>query len=446
MPDKNVPDDNKSKQRNFISEKIVKQPRSKRELAKRGLALLLTAVIFGIVAAVTFVISKPVAEKYLVKETASEYPAVTIPKDDPDMMTSKEEPPTTAPPVTTAATTEESEPIEDLIQSAIKNYPFSMEDLNTLYGNLRTAAQQADKGIVTVHSVKKHTDWFNNPIENSSLFAGAVISASNDELLILTPEGAVEKADSIRVAFSDGTEVQGTIKQTDKLSGMAIVSVPLPELGGALLEEVHAIELGNSYSVKQGDLLIAVGGPAGIVHSTDYGAVSYIARNVQVTDGLTRIIYADVKSNGGTGTFLLNTSGQIIGWVTDAYKSENGDPQTMAMAISDYKSILARMSNGAPFPYFGIKGQEVSAAMNESGLPLGVYVVDVDGDSPAYNAGIQNGDILTSLGGESIVTMKDFQVKLESATPGQAVPVTVQRSGRGQYKEIRYQITIGARS
>lgn len=436
MPDKNVRDDNKSKQRNFISEKIVKQPRSKKEIAKRGLTLLLTAVIFGIVAAVTFVISRPMAEKYLLHETPNLCP-VTIPKDDPDMTEATEQ---------AAAATEESEPIEDLLESAMKNYPFSMDDLTTLYGNLRTAAQQADKGIVTVHSVKKQTDWFNNPIENSGLFAGAVIAASNDELLILTPEGAVEEADSIRVAFSDGTEVQGAIKQTDKLSGMAIVSVSAGELGRALLEEVHAIELGNSYSVKQGDLLIAVGGPAGIVHSTGYGAVSYIARNVQITDGSTRIIYADLKSNAGTGTFLLNTAGQIVGWVTDAYKSENSEAQTVAMAISDYKSILERISNGAAFPYFGIKGQEVSQAMNESGLPLGVYVVDVNGDSPAYNAGVQNGDILTAMGGEAIVTMKDFQVKLESAAPGEVMPVTVQRSGRGQYKEIQYQITIGARS
>ena len=53
--------------------------------------------------------------------------------------------------------------------------------------------------------------------------------------------------------------------------------------------------------MKQGDLVIAIGGPAGMVHSTGYGAVSYIAKNVQMTDGMTRIIYSDLKSNAGTG-------------------------------------------------------------------------------------------------------------------------------------------------
>jgi S1-C subfamily serine protease len=310
---------------------------------------------------------------------------------------------------------------------------------------LRTLVQKADKGIVTVHSVKTQTDWFNNPVENSSLFSGVIIATANQELLVLTPDGAVEDAEAIRVAFSDGTEVQGTIKQTDKLSGMAIVSVSTADLGRALLEEIKAIELGNSYSVKQGDLVVAVGGPAGIVHSVGYGFISYITKNVQITDGMTRILYSDVKGNAGTGTFLMNTSGQIIGWVTDEHKNDSSKDMTAAMAISDYKSILEKMSNGVSYPYFGIKGQEVSAVMNSNGMPLGVYVVDVHADSPAYNAGIQCGDIIRTMGKETIVTMKDFQSVLENSNPGDVIPVSVSRNGREEYKEIQYQVTIGAR-
>ncbi len=436
MPENNGPDDRKTEPRQFINEKIVRQPMSKRDMLKRASGLLVTAVIFGIVAAVTFVVSRPVAEKFLAKETTRESIPVTIPKDEPETASSVAE---------TAATAAETEPIEDILKSAMEKYPFSVDDLNTLYGSLRTVVQKADKGIVTVHSVKTQTDWFNNPVENSGLFSGVIIASANEELLVLTPEGAVEDAEAIRVAFSDGTEVQGTIKQTDKLSGMAIVSVSTADLGRTLLEETKSIELGNSYSVKQGDLVVAIGGPAGMVHSVGYGYISYITRNVQVTDGMTRILYADVKGNAATGTFLMNTAGQIIGWVTDDYKNDNSKDMAAAMAISDYKSILEKMSHGVAYPYFGIKGQEVSAVMNSSGMPLGVYVVDVNTDGPAYNAGIQCGDIITAMGAETIVTMKDFQVVLEASNPGEVIPVTVSRNGREEYKEIKYQVTIGAR-
>ncbi|HCD44464.1 MAG TPA: signal protein PDZ [Lachnoclostridium sp.] len=435
MPENNGPDDRKTEPRRFINEKIVRQPMSKRDMLKRTLGLFATAVIFGIVAAVTFAISRPVAERFFAKGSTSESIPVTIPKDDPE----------TAPSETETESAAETEPIEDILKSAMEKYPFSVDDLNTLYGNLRSLVQKADKGIVTVHSVKTQTDWFNNPVENSGLFSGVIIASTNQELLVLTPDGAVEDAEAIRVAFSDGTEVQGTIKQTDKLSGMAIVSISTADLGRALLEEIKAIELGNSYSVKQGDLVVAVGGPAGMVHSVGYGFISYITKNVQITDGMTRILYSDVKGNAGTGTFIMNTSGQIIGWVTDEHKNDGSKDMTAAMAISDYKSILEKMSNGVSYPYFGIKGQEVSAVMNSNGMPLGVYVVDVNADSPAYNAGIQCGDIIRTMGDETIVTMKDFQSILEDSNPGDVIPVSVSRNGREEYKEIQYQVTIGAR-
>lgn len=436
MPEINGPDGRKTEPRQFINEKIVEHPKSRRDMLKRALGLLATAVIFGFVAAVTFVVSKPVAEKVLARDSASESTPVTIPKDDPETAHGEAE---------TAPTVAQTEPIEEILKSAMEKYPFSVDDLNTLYGSLKSVVQKADKGIVTVHSVKMQTDWFNNPVENSGLFAGVIIASANQEILVLTPEASVEDAQSIRVAFSDGTEVQGTIKQTDKISGMAIVSVSTADLGRTLLEELKAIELGNSYSVKQGELVVAIGAPAGMVHSVGYGFISYITRNVQITDGMTRILYSDVKGNAGTGTFLMNTSGQIIGWVTDNYKNDGSKDMTAAMAISDYKNILEKMSNGVAFPYFGVKGQEVSAVMNGSGMPLGVYVVDVNGEGPAYHAGIQSGDIITAMGGKTIITMKDFQVVLEASNPGDVIPVTVFRNGREEYKEIHYQVTIGAR-
>ncbi len=64
MPENNGPDDRKTEPRQFINEKIVRQPMSKRDMLKRALGLFTTAVIFGIIAAVTFTVSRPVAERF----------------------------------------------------------------------------------------------------------------------------------------------------------------------------------------------------------------------------------------------------------------------------------------------------------------------------------------------------------------------------------------------
>lgn len=436
MPEVTGPDKEPFEQRQFMREKIIRQPMSRRQIVKRGLAFLFLAVIFGIVAAVSFVAARPYAEKYLGEEPEKESTPITIPKDELETL------PTTEP---STASVEETKPIEDILQSAMETYIFSVDDLNALYGDLRIVAQGADKGIVAVHSVKHQTDMFDNPVENTGQYAGAVTALTSKEMLILTPEAAVEEADSIRVAFSDGTEYSGTIKQSDKIAGMALVSVNVETIDPEVLKGVVPIPLGNSYATQQGDIVISIGSPAGIIHSSDYGMISYISRNVQVADGVTRVIYTSLASNVKKGTFLVNTDGQLIGWMVDDFKKEGSESLTAVRGISDYKVILEKMSNGSAVPYFGIIGQEVTASMGETGLPQGVYVVNSIADGPAYNAGIQNGDIITKVGDKEIITLKELQSQIESLTPEHPVSVMVHRNGRDEYKELEYQVMIGAR-
>ena len=106
---------------------------------------------------------------------------------------------------------------------------------------------------------------------------------------------------------------------------------------------------------------------------------------------------------------------------------------------------LQKLTNGQSAPYFGIRGQDVTSAMMESGIPSGVYITDSIADGPAYNVGIQNGDILTKFDDLEIQTIRDFQNRLEETKTGDTVKVTVKRKSIDEYKEIEYQVTIGAR-
>ena len=445
MPEKNDPGKKQGEKRQFINEKIVRQPLTRGQILKRLLAFFFVAVLFGVVAAVSFAVSRPLAVRYLGDETTQPESSISIPKDVP---------PETLPEQTEeVSTTQETEPIEEQVQSAIEKYRYSVDDLNSLYGSLRSLAQKASKGIVLVHSVRQDVDWFDNPVETTGAYAGAVIASTRRELLILTPEAAVGKADSIKVMFEDGTEVDGHIKQKDQISGMAVVSVNIDDVGESTWKTVETLALGNSYTLKQGDLVIAVGSPAGMVHSIDYGFISYVMKNAQVVDGVRRALYSDICANTQMGTFLINTSGELVGWATEELKSDNNQHMTEVMGISDYKGILERLSNGLSAPYIGIYGQEVGAGMTNQGvaqglpqgLPEGVYVQNCVLDGPAYDAGIQNGDVITQIGEREISSMKDFQAALDNLASGQTVCVVVERNGRDQYAELEFQVTVGAR-
>lgn len=432
-------DDNVKEDRSwqFIQEKIVRQPLSRRQIIRYIILTVICAVLFGTISAVCFTVTKTVAKKIMGQEKAEESRSITIPKDEPETQT---------PVPVQEASTEPTEPVEEKVRSELEKYPYSLEDLNKMYGNLRTLALEADKSIAAIHSIQREKDWFDNPIETTGQFSGVVIDARREEVLVLAPSKAVETADSLEVVFSDSEVVPGTVKQTDSQMGLTVICADVSSLEDVQYEKIKPVKLGNSYSSRQGDLVFTVGSPAGMVHSSSYGFISYIAKNVQMTDGNARVLYADVKSRADAGTFLFNTDGELIGWGTDRYDQDVETGMKTFMSISDYKGILELLSNGIPVPYLGIEGQEVTTEMEKNGMPAGIYITAAAPESPAYNAGLQSGDILDEINDVKIEGMKNFQAQVERLHVGDHITVTVQRNnGKDEYKEIEFAVTMGAR-
>ena len=426
----------KKNDRDFISEKIVRPAPSRKQVGTRMATAACAGVIFGVVSAVCFVLTRPILEQLSAgnRPTTS---AISIPKDELES-------PVEAIENERVAETE-TEPVEEMVQTALEKYRYTVDDLNSMLNSLRGKAQTADKSVVVVHSVQQNTDWFDNPVETTGLYAGMIIAKTSQELLVLTPEAAVEQADSIKVTLGNGNDVSGHMKQKDAISGQAIVSISVQDISATQLRDLEPIPLGNSYQVQQGDLIAAVGSPAGVVHSMDYGFVSYVVRSNPMVDQHCRMLYSNILADAGKGTFLVNTDGELVGWAQEPDSPEASDRVTEVFGISDYKGILEKLSNGQAVPCIGIVGQEVTDAQVENGLPAGIYVMNAVTDKPAYNAGIQTGDILTELAGEPVTSMKEYQAALDKMTCGQVVHVTVARNGRDTYTELEFDVTVGSR-
>lgn len=426
----------KKNDRDFISEKIVRPAPSRKQVGTRMATAACAGVIFGVVSAVCFVLTRPILEQLSAgnRPTTS---AISIPKDELES-------PVEAIENERVAETE-TEPVEEMVQTALEKYRYTVDDLNSMLNSLRGKAQTADKSVVVVHSVQQNTDWFDNPVETTGLYAGMIIAKTSQELLVLTPEAAVEQADSIKVTLGNGNDVSGHMKQKDAISGQAIVSISVQDISATQLRDLEPIPLGNSYQVQQGDLIAAVGSPAGVVHSMDYGFVSYVVRSNPMVDQHCRMLYSNILADAGKGTFLVNTNGELVGWAQEPDSPEASDRVTEVFGISDYKGVLEKLSNGQAVPCIGIVGQEVTGAQVENGLPAGIYVMNAVTDKPAYNAGIQNGDILTELAGEPVTSMKEYKAALDKMTCGQVVHVTVARNGRDTYTELEFDVTVGSR-
>ena len=333
----------------------------------------------------------------------------------------------------------------EAFSEAMERYPFSMQDFLKITGHLRSAAEKADQSVVSVNHVREGTDWFENDVTTSGTYSGVVVAKTTTELLILTTEKAAQGADSLTVSLPHGMNAEAAVKRLDPMTGLAVLTVPVTEENAETIKALEPVPIGSSSKVKRGDFLITAGAPAGILHSLEYGIVSVLRQNISDVDRSVSLIYTDAGGNASAGTWVLNTEGELIGWATD----QMGDPggrNTAVLGFSDYGMLLERMMNGQASPLIGIRGTAVIPSVQEQGVPAGVYVSEVVSGSPAFEAGIQPGDIITRVGDSRINTMRDFSARLETLHAQDNVTVTVMRNGREEeYTGIEFQVTVGAR-
>ena len=438
--------DPSEEQHSHIREKIIKQGPSPLQLAGRFLAILLAAAVTGGVAGAVFAVVRPLAESRLAP-SAPEPETLTIPKDQPE--TQEESTAAAWEPETESSPAESPDQVgHDELESSIRKaleeytYAFETEDLSAIAAVMNHTLQEADKGIVTVRRVSRKTDWFDQITEIAGESAGAMIARTDQELLVLTSLDSIGEDDKVEVCFAAGT-AEAYIKGMDPVNGMAVIAVSTENLPEG--EEFPLIPLGNSYTCTQGDPVGAIGAPADAVHSSTTGRISYVARNAPVTDGTARLLYADIKAGTAGGSFLVNLAGEIIGWpAKEMPVTEDGI--RVFTAVSDYKTTLEMMSNGREIPYLGLLCREVELELpQEEAIDRGLYIEDVRGQGPAFEAGIKPGDILIEVSGKEIRTLREYQSQLEGRNIGAGITITVLRQAVDSYKRMDFPVTVGSR-
>ena len=445
----------------FIKEKIVKKTGAGKGF-RNFIKIIVGAILFGVIAAGVFVVSRPTAEKLLGTEpetTTAE--VVVIPRDvyeesvkaaeleeeseekfthpvetEEDTAASDVETPeeSTTPP--------ETEDVKVIVESAIEGYKYTIDDLNGMWKNLSALCNELDPSIVKVTTFYKEPELFSGAGDVGDEYSGIIIAETYNEMMILTLADAVPDSDTIQVTWVNGNSQQARLRKTDEQTGLAVISAKKSEMSEVTRAIAKPINLGNSYGIVRGDLMIAMGSPRGAVHSTDYAWVSYIDKNVEITDGTCKYYYINNYLDNTRGTWVLNINGELVGWV--ASESEGN----VVTGISDYKSLIERMTNASDYAYIGLTPVAVSDSAEAAGstrIPDGIYVVEVVNGDPAYEAGILPGDIITKINDTELHTVAEYSLLLESLHPGDEIPVEVRREARGEYRKLDYTLTVGKR-
>ena len=313
-----------------------------------------------------------------------------------------------------------------------------------LYADLRRIAAEPSRSIVTVTGISTTEDWFNVTDEDRRSACGVIVADNGLEYLILTDETAILDSSRILVTLYGGTITECRHVKTDPSTGLAIVSVDKRSIAAAIRAELRIASLGNSYNAGIGDPIIAAGAPMGYSNSVVFGQITSLASKAAVFDGAYSLLMTNIQGASGGSGALLNMDGQVIGFIMQRYVTASGGNVIAALAISQLKPLIEILSNDRDIAYFGIKGETVTQELSDSfEMPSGVYITEVDTDSPAYNAGIQRGDILTRIGEHDISDMTAFRNVLNNGMAGTEQIVTIQRLGAGGYVELNLESMIG---
>ena len=435
-------DEQQEKKKKFIRERIVG-----RELtAGRAFRYLLLAaacgLIFGLCAAAVFSIAQRSSLRRA--ENGTEVPETreqetAAPEDENAEAALETE---TEPPVP-----ETTEDIEALVRQELEQHTFSDKEFGSMLEQLEESAERADTHVVSVQAVQRGTGWFNDPIETEQLAAGVILSTADPEIQILTTEQAVRGADSLSVTFRDGTVQEASVKQISKRDGMAVIAVAKAGLGTEFLSSIAPVRLAAEDPKLIGSMLTAAGAPLGKVHSADFGFVGFTAEAEPTADGVQAVFYADLQADADKGTFLFNMEGELLGLVKpDSGTAGSGGHTACAMGISWLKRLLPALADGKALPYLGILGRTVSAEMEAEQIPRGVFITDVELDSPAYAAGIKSGDIVTAVGETEVHSITGYAGAVSALETGAEVKLSVMRSsGEEAYRELEFTVTAGAR-
>ena len=295
--------------------------------------------------------------------------------------------------------------------------------------------------------------------------SGIIVGKNDDEYLIATNYHVVEGADTLSVAFADGTAAEATVKGFDEEKDLAVVAVSIDDIDSDTQDAISVAKIGSSDDLKVGEQVIAIGNALGYGQSVTTGIVSAKNRrmdsdNNTVTDGSTddsstdgvNLIQTDAAINpGNSGGALLNMDGEVVGINSAKLASTEVEGMGYAIAISDVTDILENLMNETArnklddedHGVLGIKGQTVdSQAVQLYDIPSGVYVYQVMDGSAAEKAGLKEKSVITKFEGKTVSSIEQLISYLAYYEPGEEVELTVQVPGGSGYEEDTVKVTL----
>lgn len=293
-------------------------------------------------------------------------------------------------------------------------------------------AEKNQKTVVgiTTDIVKQYNTFFGPQTQKGTSMGSGFIIDSNGYIVTNAHVVGDGKYQKITVSLIDGSTEQGDVLWYDTTLDLALVKINRTGL--------PTVELGDSDELKVGEPAVAIGNPMtlDLERTVTQGIISGLNRAIAFENGtvIEPLIQTDASINeGNSGGPLFNAEGKVIG--INTAKMSTAEGLGFSIPINTAKPIIEQIIKTGTFStvYLGIQGVDVDTYEAALGIEVsadyGVVVVEIIKNSPATEAGLKSGDVITAIDGDKIESMSDLKRNLYEYKDNDKAELTILRNG-----------------
>jgi serine protease Do len=309
--------------------------------------------------------------------------------------------------------------------------PITLNDKTTgQVTSIADVVEMVKPAVVAITTEVTGYDFFNRAYTQEGAGSGWIIDSNG---IIVTNNHVVEGAKTITVTTDSGVSYTADPKSvfTDPLNDLAIIKINATGL--------PALKVGNASALRLGDWVIAIGNALGQGIRVTEGIVS--RKDVSLSVDQSQTLYSLIETSaainpGNSGGPLLNLNGEVVGITSAKISSVGVEGMGYAISIDTATPIIKELVNKGYVtrPYLGVNLYNVSDLSNGEKnqfnikVDSGVLLYQIAAGGPADNAGLKTGDVVVSIGGKDVITIKELTTVLHASTIGKPLEITYWRS------------------
>lgn len=326
-----------------------------------------------------------------------------------------------------------------------------IEKLTSEEGTMSTNIQEVSEAVVGVVNLQQQSIWMDS--QEAGTGSGIIYKKEDGKAYVVTNQHVVDGAEQVEIVLNDETRIEAKVLGEDALTDLAVL-----EINGENIETIATF--GNSEDLIVGETVLAIGNPLGLefANSVTKGIVSGLNRSVPVDidrdrqpDWVTEVIQTDAAINpGNSGGALVNGDGEVIGINSMKIAQSSVEGIGFAIPVDTALPIMEQLETQGEVerPQIGIGTvplyQVPPQVRFEIGLPEdidsnAVVIAQVQPNSPADHAGLEQADVITKIDGNEVHSLLDLRKYLYSET-GVGEEVTIEFIRKGEVKTTKLEL------